>query len=35
MWRIGWRPLAAGFMVATLVGVCSLSLTLCMYHFFG
>ena len=27
MWRIGWRPLAAGLMVATLVGGCSLLLT--------
>ncbi len=35
MWRIGWRPLAAGFLVATLVGVCSLTLTLAMYRFFG
>ncbi len=35
MWRIGWRPLAAGFLVATLVGACSLSLTLCMHRFFG
>jgi uncharacterized membrane protein YadS len=35
MWRIGWRPLAAGFLVATLVGVCSLTLTSGMYHFFG
>jgi uncharacterized integral membrane protein (TIGR00698 family) len=35
MWRIGWRPLAAGFLVATLVGVCSLMLTLGMYRFFG
>jgi uncharacterized integral membrane protein (TIGR00698 family) len=35
MWRIGWRPLAAGFLVATLVGVCSLALTLGMYRFFG
>lgn len=26
MWRIGWRPLAAGFVVATLVGSCSLLL---------
>jgi uncharacterized membrane protein YadS len=34
MWRIGWRPLAAGFLVATLVGVCSLALTLGMYRFF-
>jgi uncharacterized integral membrane protein (TIGR00698 family) len=34
MWRIGWRPLAAGFLVATLVGACSLTLTLTMYHFF-
>ena len=35
MWRIGWRPLAAGFMVASLVGVCSLSLTATLLHFFG
>jgi uncharacterized membrane protein YadS len=35
MWRIGWRPLAAGFMVATLVGACSLTLTLGMYRVFG
>jgi uncharacterized membrane protein YadS len=35
MWRIGWRPLAAGFLVATLVGVCSLTLTLGMYRIFG
>ena len=35
MWRIGWRPLAAGFLVATLVGACSLTLTLGMYRFFG
>lgn len=35
MWRIGWRPLAAGFLVATLVGVCSLTLTLGMHRFFG
>jgi len=35
MWRIGWRPLAAGFLVATLVGLCSLMLTLGMYRFFG
>lgn len=34
MWRIGWRPLAAGFMVATLVGSCSLLLTSGMLHFF-
>jgi uncharacterized integral membrane protein (TIGR00698 family) len=27
MWRIGWRPLAAGLAVATLVGGCSLLLT--------
>ncbi len=33
MWRIGWRPLAAGFAVATLVGVCSLTLTLGLLHF--
>ncbi len=35
MWRIGWRPLAAGFLVASLVGVCSLTLTLAMHRFFG
>ena len=35
MWRIGWRPLAAGFIVATLVGACSLTLTLGMHRFFG
>jgi uncharacterized integral membrane protein (TIGR00698 family) len=35
MWRIGWRPLAAGFLVATLDGLCSLALTSGMYHFFG
>jgi uncharacterized integral membrane protein (TIGR00698 family) len=35
MWRIGWRPLVAGFLVATLVGVCSLTLTLGMHRFFG
>jgi uncharacterized integral membrane protein (TIGR00698 family) len=34
MWRIGWRPLAAGLFVATLVGLCSLSLTLALLHFF-
>jgi uncharacterized integral membrane protein (TIGR00698 family) len=32
MWRIGWRPLAAGLVVATLVGACSLLLTLAMLH---
>lgn len=35
MWRIGWRPLVAGFCVASLVGVCSLTLTLGMHRFFG
>ena len=35
MWRIGWRPLAAGFIVATLVGSCSLLLTSGMLHFFA
>lgn len=35
MWRIGWRPLAAGFLVATLVGICSLTLTSGMYRLFG
>jgi uncharacterized membrane protein YadS len=33
MWRIGWRPLVAGLVVATLVGACSLLLTLSMLHF--
>jgi len=32
MWRIGWRPLASGFLVAILVGACSLSLTLATQH---
>jgi len=32
MWRIGWRPLAAGFVLATLVGGCSLLLNLGMLH---
>jgi uncharacterized integral membrane protein (TIGR00698 family) len=35
MWRIGWRPLAAGLMVATLVGACSLTLTATLLHLFG
>ncbi len=30
MWRIGWRPLAAGFVLASLVGGCSLLLNLGM-----
>ncbi len=33
MWRIGWRPLVSGFLVAIIVGVCSLLLTLTMLHF--
>lgn len=33
MWRIGWRPLLSGFMVATLVGSCSLLLTCTLAHF--
>ena len=33
MWRIGWRPLAAGLVVASLVGVSSLTLTLTLLHF--
>lgn len=33
MWRIGWRPLAAGLAVATLVGACSLGLTSALLHF--
>ncbi|HUL19134.1 MAG TPA: putative sulfate exporter family transporter [Steroidobacteraceae bacterium] len=32
MWRIGWRPLAAGFVLASLVGGCSLLLNLGMLH---
>jgi uncharacterized integral membrane protein (TIGR00698 family) len=35
MWRIGWRPLAAGLFVATLVGACSLLLTLALLHGLG
>jgi len=35
LWRIGWRPLAAGFTVATLVGGCSLALTTALLHVFG
>lgn len=33
MWRIGWRPLAAGWLVAFMVGVCSLGLNLLEHHF--
>lgn len=33
MWRIGWRPLAAGLVVASLVGASSLTLTLTLLHF--
>jgi len=33
MWRIGWRPLAAAFAVATLVGGCSLVLNCAIAHF--
>jgi uncharacterized integral membrane protein (TIGR00698 family) len=35
MWRIGWRPLAAGLVVATLVGGCSLLLTGATLRFLG
>ena len=35
MWRIGWRPLAAGLAVATLVGGCSLLLTTALLHLFA
>ena len=35
MWRIGWRPLVAGLLVATLVGVCSLTLNSFLLHWFG
>jgi uncharacterized integral membrane protein (TIGR00698 family) len=34
MWRIGWRPLAAGFVLASLVGLCSLLLNLLLWHWF-
>jgi uncharacterized integral membrane protein (TIGR00698 family) len=34
MWRIGWRPLAAGLLVATLAGACSLGLTSGMHAYF-
>jgi uncharacterized integral membrane protein (TIGR00698 family) len=33
MWRIGWRPLAAGLVVATLVGGSSLLVTLALLRF--
>lgn len=32
MWRIGWRPLAAGWLVAFMVGACSLGLNLLERH---
>jgi len=32
MWRIGWRPLAAGLTLATLVGAASLLLNLLLMH---
>jgi len=35
MWRIGWRPLAAGLTVATLVGATSLLLTGALLHLFA
>jgi uncharacterized integral membrane protein (TIGR00698 family) len=35
MWRIGWRPLAAGFTIATLAGGCSLLLTCLLLRFSG
>ena len=35
MWRIGWRPLAAGLVVATLVGSCSLLLNLGLLRWLG
>jgi len=35
MWRIGWRPLAAGLVVATLVGGSSLLLNLGLLHWLG
>ena len=35
MWRIGWRPLAAGLALATLVGGCSLLLTGATLRFLG
>ncbi len=33
MWRIGWRPLAAGWVVAFMVGACSLGLNVLERHF--
>lgn len=33
MRSVGWRPLAAGFAIATVVGCCSLALTSLMLHF--
>jgi uncharacterized integral membrane protein (TIGR00698 family) len=35
MWRIGWRPLAAGLAVATLVGGCSLLANLGLLRWLG
>jgi uncharacterized membrane protein YadS len=35
MWRIGWRPLAAGLAVATLVGGCSLLANLSLLRWLG
>jgi uncharacterized integral membrane protein (TIGR00698 family) len=35
MWRIGWRPLASGMLIAVLVGACSLTITLLMQRFFA
>jgi len=32
MWRIGWRPLAAGLSLATVVGACSLLLSRALLH---
>jgi uncharacterized membrane protein YadS len=33
MWRIGWRPLVSGLVVAVLVGLCSLGLNVTELHF--
>lgn len=32
MWKIGWRPLVAGMLLALLAGACSLSLTFALFH---
>jgi uncharacterized integral membrane protein (TIGR00698 family) len=32
MWRIGWRPLASGMLIAVLVGACSLLVTFALFR---